>query len=87
MFDDVYHAVHFITTFFQTFIQTFQLNLRNRRNVLFTQRMEDHHFIDTVNEFRTEVMAFDPELVASMEESEMMAFDFSPTASNAELVP
>ena len=34
-----------------------------------------------------EKMAFDPELVASMEESEMMAFDFSPTASNAELVP
>ena len=34
-----------------------------------------------------EKMAFDPELVASMEESEMMAFDFSPTASHAELVP
>ena len=49
--------MHFIAALFQTFIQTLQLDLRNRSNMFFTQRMEDHHFIDTVDKLRTEALA------------------------------
>ena len=49
----------FIATFFQTFVQTLQLDLSNRSNVLLTQRMEYNNLIYTVDEFRSEVMAHD----------------------------
>ncbi|MNC54825.1 hypothetical protein D3C75_1043210 [compost metagenome] len=47
----------FVAALFQTLVQTRQLDLGNLRDMFLAERMEHHHFVDTVDEFRTEMLA------------------------------